>query len=339
MIQKDKTLSREILNKVSRTFALNIPLLDDNKVAEVENQYLLMRFVDTIEDSDLPLASRREILMAFSESISSRNYDMIEKIANEVRDKNIGDNDRFLMDNIGAVLRVFDSFDKKTKDVSIKWLCEMSFGMYNCAGKTICSFANLNEYCYYVAGTVGLYLNDLVSVKDGVQLKKEHAIKFGLFLQKVNIIRDFYKDNSEGRQFWPSELFGHYENAFDFLAVEKNIRSLEKMCDNAFKDSKETFDYISSIPDIISGYRKFCVLPAVIALKTLNLLYNNSQVFSETPVKVGRHDIETMISNTLSGEYTNERLRGILDSSYVRKPDEKRVHKLVIRPVYEHTIV
>ena len=47
--------SKELLNTVSRSFALCIPMLEENKMKETENMYLLSRVVDTIEDSSLDI--------------------------------------------------------------------------------------------------------------------------------------------------------------------------------------------------------------------------------------------------------------------------------------------
>jgi len=43
--------SNDLLQIVSRSFALCIPSLEKNKITEVENMYLLSRVLDTIEDS------------------------------------------------------------------------------------------------------------------------------------------------------------------------------------------------------------------------------------------------------------------------------------------------
>ena len=52
-MEKAEHTSGQLLNMVSRSFALVIPMLEQNKVKEVENCYLLARFIDTIEDSSL----------------------------------------------------------------------------------------------------------------------------------------------------------------------------------------------------------------------------------------------------------------------------------------------
>ena len=46
----EKITTKYLLDLVSRSFALAIPLLDKNKKIKVEVQYLLARIIDTIEE-------------------------------------------------------------------------------------------------------------------------------------------------------------------------------------------------------------------------------------------------------------------------------------------------
>ena len=51
VLSADELYQRSILESVSRTFALTIPLLPQNLEKVVGNTYLLCRIVDTIEDA------------------------------------------------------------------------------------------------------------------------------------------------------------------------------------------------------------------------------------------------------------------------------------------------
>ena len=46
----EKITTKYLLDLVSRSFTLTIPLLDKNKKIKVEVQYLLARIIDTIEE-------------------------------------------------------------------------------------------------------------------------------------------------------------------------------------------------------------------------------------------------------------------------------------------------
>jgi squalene synthase HpnC len=70
------------------------------------------------------------------------------------------------------------------------------------------SFERLKEYCYRVAGTVGLTCTHIFGFHDFRAL--EMAEKLGLAFQLTNIIRDVQEDYGFGRVYLPEEDLQHY---------------------------------------------------------------------------------------------------------------------------------
>jgi len=70
------------------------------------------------------------------------------------------------------------------------------------------SFERLKEYCYRVAGTVGLTCTHIFGFHDFRAL--EFAEKLGLAFQLTNIIRDVQEDYKLGRVYLPEEDLAHY---------------------------------------------------------------------------------------------------------------------------------
>jgi squalene synthase HpnC len=70
------------------------------------------------------------------------------------------------------------------------------------------SFERLREYCYRVAGTVGLTCTHVFGFRDSRAL--ELAELLGLAFQLTNIIRDVKEDVSLGRVYLPDEDLGHF---------------------------------------------------------------------------------------------------------------------------------
>ncbi|HKM84153.1 MAG TPA: squalene synthase HpnC [Candidatus Acidoferrum sp.] len=70
------------------------------------------------------------------------------------------------------------------------------------------SFARLEEYCYRVAGTVGLTCTHIFGFSDPKAL--ELAEKLGLAFQLTNIIRDVREDYAVGRVYLPEEDLARY---------------------------------------------------------------------------------------------------------------------------------
>lgn len=70
------------------------------------------------------------------------------------------------------------------------------------------SFDRLREYCYRVAGTVGLTCTHIFGFRSPLAL--ELAEKLGLAFQLTNIIRDVHEDYAAGRVYVPEEDLGHF---------------------------------------------------------------------------------------------------------------------------------
>jgi phytoene synthase len=70
------------------------------------------------------------------------------------------------------------------------------------------SFERLKEYCYRVAGTVGLTCTHIFGFHDAKAL--ELAEKLGLAFQLTNIIRDVHEDYGLGRVYLPDEDLQRY---------------------------------------------------------------------------------------------------------------------------------
>jgi len=77
------------------------------------------------------------------------------------------------------------------------------------------NFAELTEYCYGVASTVGLMSMHIIGFSDEAAVR--YAIKLGVALQLTNILRDIAEDYKMGRVYLPQdelELFGIDETYF-----------------------------------------------------------------------------------------------------------------------------
>lgn len=88
--------------------------------------------------------------------------------------------------------------------------------------QTYPSFERLKEYCYRVAGTVGLTCTHIFGFTDSCAL--DLAEKLGLAFQLTNIIRDVREDFSIGRVYLPEEDLARYGVAKeDFARAEATL--------------------------------------------------------------------------------------------------------------------
>src|SRR5712675_281040 len=81
------------------------------------------------------------------------------------------------------------------------------------------TFDRLREYCYRVAGTVGLTCTHVFGFRD--QRALDLAEKLGLAFQLTNIIRDVRDDYAMGRVYLPEEDLARFTvSAEDFARSE-----------------------------------------------------------------------------------------------------------------------
>ena len=311
----EKITTKYLLDLVSRSFALAIPLLDKNKKIKVEVQYLLARIIDTIEDSMHEVKDKETLITGFINILKTGNTKNLDNFKKVVISKTINENDKILIENIDIVLKSFFNFPIEIKNMSISYLKEMGYGMIYYQDHSISNFDDLTDYCYYVAGTVGIYLTELTRLSDGLNLDRENAKKLGIFLQKINIIKDAKIDYKEKRIFWPSTLFDNENPApyfEDSAYMDKSLEVLDKMIESAYNEFKPSIEYIMSIEKKAQGYRRFCLLSVMMGYETLKLLKNNYDLFTGKILKIPKKTTLDIASKVKSDFYTNKKLEDIL---------------------------
>jgi phytoene synthase len=72
------------------------------------------------------------------------------------------------------------------------------------AGETFPTEADVDRYCYRVAGTVGLVMTAVLGARD-LRLASPAAVALGIAMQRTNILRDIDEDAANGRVFLAEE--------------------------------------------------------------------------------------------------------------------------------------
>ena len=115
--------------------------------------------------------------------------------------------------------------------------------------KSYPTFDRLREYCYRVAGTVGLTCTHVFGYRDPRAL--DLAEKLGLAFQLTNIIRDVHEDAALGRVYIPEEDLARYGVApEDFLRKETTLGVREVLrfeADRAWRIYEECTDLFDLI--------------------------------------------------------------------------------------------
>lgn len=274
----------DFLDLTSRSFSAVIQELHPELLLPITLFYLILRGLDTIEDDTSISAKIKEPLL--------RNFDeILEKddwcfTGNRPEEK-----DRELLVQFKHVIAEFKKIKPEYREVIKDITKKMGNGMAD-----FCNNAEFNEvgvnkvdeydlYCHYVAGLVGEGLTRLfvISGYGNARLldRPELHNSMGLFLQKINIIRDVREDADDNRRFWPREIWSKYVNEWeDLFKIENREKALNcssEMILNALEHVDQCLFYLAGLRE--QSVFNFCAIPQSMAIATLELCFRNPMMF------------------------------------------------------------
>lgn len=306
----------ELLNKTSRSFAAVIQELDDNLRDGVCIFYLVLRALDTVEDDmTIPEEKKVPMLKSFYKNLYDPNWCFMEST----------EKDKAVLEEFPVISAEFRSLPACYQDVILDICQRMGEGMTVYLYTSPLTMSDWDEYCHYVAGLVGIGLSRLFSashLEDKiVGYDTRLANSMGLFLQKTNIIRDILEDVQQGRYFWPKEAWGKYVDDLADITDAKNhkgaLHCLNELITNALQHIPDVIKYLSRIKN--PSVFRFCAVPQVMAIATLERCYNNRKVF-EGVVKIRKGEAVKMILGTSSLEATKAVFKHFCNRIYQRIP-------------------
>lgn len=240
--------------------------------------------MDTIEDDmTIPVNEKIKLLRSFhlmttqegwtfhgngpdeKDAILLRQYDVVIKELNNLKPKYV---------SFWLRLTHMARYMKTIVDITKR----MGNGMADfIEGKKVDTLEDYNLYTHYVAGLVGIGLTALFC-DSGLEMKLSRhpnvetlSNEMGLFLQKVNILKDFLTDAQEGRLFWPKAVWSKYVslNAGPMeLALIENKNSalacLNHLFANALELVPSCLEYMSILSDPTVFH--FAAIPQVLFL-------------------------------------------------------------------------
>lgn len=182
-----------VLKETSRTFYIPITFLKADLKYSVASAYLVLRAIDEIEDHEsIQNTTKFDLLMQLSDlfkrPFTQEEYcDIIAPVKEQLPEVSIR-----LVDWIQAC-------PEGSRSLMMETASEMAFGMAKWAKENwqVHTKEDLDDYTYYVAGCVGVYLSKLWNWSYGQETNEELAIEFGRGLQIVNILRNQKEDKEE----------------------------------------------------------------------------------------------------------------------------------------------
>ncbi len=303
------------LQAVSRTFSRPISMLPHDLERAVTCGYLLCRVADTIEDHPNLGTDARDALFAHMLGVLERGADPGE-LARHFCAIEGDDAELELARNLPCVMRVCHALSEPAQEACRRWISEMVRGMQLYTHRTrngdgllvLHTLADLERYCYFVAGTVGHLLTDLFVARLGRELSLQqeralrlHAEHFGAGLQLVNVLKDIAEDHQRGVCFIPESACGEQgieaRELTDAARRELAHRAVAPVFELARQQLAHALEYSLAIPPAHAGIRMFCLVPLWMAARTWVWARGNDALFTPgMPVKISRDEVERLIT-------------------------------------------
>jgi len=316
-VSDQESVLREILKQVSRSFYLSLVILPSETREQVSLSYLFCRAADTIADTDLLPASSRLTYLGYLQDQfrSSPSFTVIGKIRQGLVPLQAHGAERTLLESLEDCFQAYLKLPRADQEM-IRWLVltltqsmEMDLSYFPTEESIPRAFPTASEldlYCYYVAGCVGefwtkIHREHLPSLKEWDEKRMcAKGVRFGKGLQMTNILRDLSRDLRRGRCYLPETMLKESGlTAIDLLSPQ-TLPRLRPVLFSLIRQTLEHLDcaweYTMAIPRQELRLRIACLLPILLALKTLRLVSASDRLLEPSAVlKISRLDVYATI--------------------------------------------
>jgi farnesyl-diphosphate farnesyltransferase len=314
--EADLAWCHEAVQGVSRTFALTVDVLEEPMASQICVGYLLCRVADTVEDAGhIPPEAQSDVLRTYRRAIDpDEDADIVEfRAAVDEWLPAERDDDWTVVAEAPTIAATFEELDPEAQAAIVPPVLEMVDGMAMFVdrhategGLRIDDRDELEQYCYYAAGTVGNLITNLLTRGDLDEERatrlRETAEEFGLLLQLVNVSKDVYDDyTEENNVYLPAEWLEaegvdqervvHPENR------EPSARVVDRTADYARSFLDDAQAYLETMPLSNGNTMEAWTVPYLLAVGTLRELGSRPEdALTETGVKVSRQEVFAVMS-------------------------------------------
>lgn len=324
----DDELQAILLEGVSRTFALTIPQLPQGLYKAVANAYLLCRIVDTIEDEvSLSPEQKAFFCSSFIQVVKTGEgaEDFAKKLAPLLSEQTLAA-EHSLIHLTPRVIAITHGFDDEQIAALAECVEVMANGMPVFQAQDLHSgvktMADMDSYCYYVAGCVGEMLAKLFChYSPEIACHREEllelSVSFGQGLQMTNILKDIWDDAKRGVCWLPQDIF--QETGFDLARLTPETddarfrEGLEHLISIAEGHLANALRYTQLLPSHEIGIRNFCLWALGMALLTLKKIKRNLDFNDSSQVKISRRSVKATILVTKLTVRSNRLLSLVFD--------------------------
>ncbi len=284
----DRAWTRRVLPRVSRTFAVNIRVLQGSLGDAVRTAYLLCRVADTLEDawsgSAEEIGARFDLLAASLDQDRAAAAALARDAARQPRQPDLD-----LVADLPALLAEFERLDVEDRIIIIEAVQTMIHGMRGYAMRAaerrdqepvpyLDTEGELHDYCWVVAGCVGVMLTRLYGLRHSgdapnvIARRLDLSPVVGEALQLTNILLDWPRDLRRGRCHIPASWLADQDLTLNTLIEpvdDRPRRVAERLETLARAALARVPDYLVLYPASSVRYRMFVLWPALWALASI----------------------------------------------------------------------
>ena len=306
----DLAYQREVLPKVSRTFALTIPQLPDPLSEAIGNAYLLCRIADTVEDEPaISPQDKQAFLSRFVEVVEGRAPALaFAGDLGPLLSAATMEAERELVANTPKVIRVTHRFRPVQREALERCVRIMSLGMAefqrHATPDGLNNVPTLNRYCYHVAGVVGETITELLcDYSPPIGERREELFRlstsFGQGLQMVNILKDMWDDRRRGVCWLPRDVFLAAGSDLSALASRRSnpqfVAGLLGLVGIARDHLLAALRFTLLIPARETGIRRFLLWALGMAVLTLRRINAHPNFTDGNEVKISRPEVRSTV--------------------------------------------
>ena len=305
----------EAVTEVSRTFAITIAELDEPMARDICVGYLVCRVADTIEDdARIPPAEKARLLRTYDRALNPDSDTDASAFDATIAEWVPADPDADwrVVAQAPRVLATFQALDPDTRERIRPPVRELVGGMAEFVeryaeegGLRIRTIDELEEYCWYAAGTVGDLVTNLVAqdaTPGVVDTLERNARDFGLLLQLVNVAKDVGTDYAEENnvylpEAWLEDAGVTAADIDDPAAADRLATVVERLTEHAegYLDGAQT--WLEAMPEHRGNTLSAWAIPFLLAVGTIRELTDRpADPIEQGNVKVSRAEVQAVMA-------------------------------------------